>query len=295
MRVTLAQLEAFYWIVRLGSFREAARHIGRTQPSISLRVRELEAALGARVLDRDGPRLRVTATGARLIGYADRFLGLTEELEANVRSLPMERERIRVGAIDSYAMTCLPRLLRAIEQLLPNAHVEVTVDYSFNLRERLKARELDICFLIDPETLPFLSGEYLCSINQIWVGAAGDRWRDTVHQPRDLADTMVFTLPQPAAKPVHDWFAAGGVEPTRVSVCNNLGIMVHLIRASLGIGLLPRCVVQSELHSGAMTEIRVSPSVPPSSLHLVHLQPFPFRLREVLAEARAIAERQGDL
>ena len=39
MKATLSQIEAFYWIARLGSFRGAADFLNLTQPTISLRIR----------------------------------------------------------------------------------------------------------------------------------------------------------------------------------------------------------------------------------------------------------------
>jgi DNA-binding transcriptional LysR family regulator len=297
MRVTLAQIEAFYWIVRLGSFRDAARHIGRTQPSISLRVQELEAALGERLLERDGRRVHVTLAGARSLGYADRMLELTGELEGIFNNGRLSRERIRLGSVDSFAMTCLPGLLRAISQISPDTHVEVTVDYSPNLQERLNNKQFDICFLIAPEDRPFLTRERLCSVNMVWVAGGEDRgrWGNGVYQPRDLADQVIFSLPQPAAKRSFGWFTSNGVEPTRVNLCNNPGIVAHLIRAGLGIGLVPRCLVQTELRNGLVSEIKTSPSVAPEALEVVYMEPFPFRMRTVLEAARAIVASQGDI
>ena len=46
MRATLNQLEAFYWIARLGGFHAAATRLNLTQPTVSLRIRGLEEALG---------------------------------------------------------------------------------------------------------------------------------------------------------------------------------------------------------------------------------------------------------
>ena len=54
MRLTLAQIETFYWIARLGSFHAAARRLSLTQPSISGRIRELELDLGCALFDRTG-------------------------------------------------------------------------------------------------------------------------------------------------------------------------------------------------------------------------------------------------
>ena len=54
MTPTLSQLETFLWIARLGSFHAAAERLGLSQPSISLRIRELERSLGTPLFHRRG-------------------------------------------------------------------------------------------------------------------------------------------------------------------------------------------------------------------------------------------------
>jgi Bacterial regulatory helix-turn-helix protein, lysR family len=58
MRFTLAQLKAFYWIAKLGTVRDAARHLNLAQPTVSLRIRDLETALGTMLFERLGRALR---------------------------------------------------------------------------------------------------------------------------------------------------------------------------------------------------------------------------------------------
>jgi DNA-binding transcriptional LysR family regulator len=127
--------------------------------------------------------------------------------------------------------------------------------------------------------------------------AGGDRdlWADRVFRPSDLIDNVIFSLPQPAAKLIFDWFASEGVEPTRVNLCNNNSIVVHLIRAGLGIGLVPRCLVEAELRSGLVSEIRTSPTIQPMSLDVAYVEPFPAQFLGILEAARAIVASGGDI
>jgi DNA-binding transcriptional LysR family regulator len=67
MRFTLAQLEAFHWIAKLGTVRDAARHLNLAQPTVSLRLRDLETALGALLFERLGRALRLTDEGLVLL------------------------------------------------------------------------------------------------------------------------------------------------------------------------------------------------------------------------------------
>jgi DNA-binding transcriptional LysR family regulator len=67
MRPTFAQLEAFYWVSRLGSLKEAARHLGLAPPTISLRIDQLEAELGSPVFERAGRGLILTQRGETMV------------------------------------------------------------------------------------------------------------------------------------------------------------------------------------------------------------------------------------
>ena len=65
MKLTLSQLEALFWISRLGSVRAAAARLNITQPALSLRIKELEATLGGKLLNRGSYRATLTALGPR--------------------------------------------------------------------------------------------------------------------------------------------------------------------------------------------------------------------------------------
>lgn len=52
----LRQLEALYWIAKLGGFSAAALHLRTTQPAISGRIAALEGELGVQVFERSGNR-----------------------------------------------------------------------------------------------------------------------------------------------------------------------------------------------------------------------------------------------
>ena len=76
MRATLGQVEAFYWITQLGSFRAAAAKLNLTQPTVSLRVSNLEEALGIRSLGSlhpSHPDLGTSRVGQALHGRQQRI------------------------------------------------------------------------------------------------------------------------------------------------------------------------------------------------------------------------------
>src|SRR3954468_5033570 len=65
------QLETFLAVARLSSFSRAAERRFRTQPAISAQIRALEEEVGARLLDRSGGKVAVTAAGKGFQRYAE--------------------------------------------------------------------------------------------------------------------------------------------------------------------------------------------------------------------------------
>src|SRR4051794_9502488 len=125
MRVQTGQLEALVWIARLGSFRAAASQLGLTQPTISMRIRELERLLDTDLFERASRRATLTEHGRALVAHAERIVGLAEQMETAATSRPVQHGPIRLGAADTFALTCLPLLLARVEQLLPELRVQL--------------------------------------------------------------------------------------------------------------------------------------------------------------------------
>ncbi|MEM5709725.1 LysR family transcriptional regulator, partial [Elizabethkingia meningoseptica] len=89
-------MEALLAIARLGSFQAAAEHMNVTQPTISLRIRELESALGVRLFEREGRRAVLTAEGVLARRYAEQAVGVLDELETRLRTGDPLQGRLRV-------------------------------------------------------------------------------------------------------------------------------------------------------------------------------------------------------
>jgi len=68
------QLETFLEVARLSSFSRAAEKRFRTQPAISSQIRALEEEVGAKLLDRSGGKVSITASGKFFRKYAEETL-----------------------------------------------------------------------------------------------------------------------------------------------------------------------------------------------------------------------------
>ena len=91
--MTLAQLQSFVLVARLGSVKAAAAELEVTEPAVSVAVAALRKELGDELFVREGRGIALTAGGRRLAALATEILGLAEQ--ARLRSqLSEQRKRL---------------------------------------------------------------------------------------------------------------------------------------------------------------------------------------------------------
>jgi len=263
MRATLNQLEAFYWIARLGGFHAAAGRLNLTQPTISLRIRGLEEALGLKLFQREGRLVRLTAEARQLLPQAERMIGLSEELHLKTALRDPLRGRLRLGAPDSFALICMPRLLASLKKKYPELSVALTIDNSSVLSRRLNERELDIAIVADPEVEAHVGTEPLGTIECAWVASARLGLPDRPVRPDDLLRHEIFTNPEPSnlMTLVREWFATSGLEVAKLSTCNSLSVILRLAMAGAGVSLLPIAILPRRRSAGSLRILRAQPQL----------------------------------
>ena len=101
---SITQLEAYYWVARLGSFQAAAERLGLTQPSISIRIKALEKEAGTRLFIRDGQGARLTERGRAMFDHVERVIGLLSDLDGQFGHADPLRGYLRLGVPDSFAL-----------------------------------------------------------------------------------------------------------------------------------------------------------------------------------------------
>jgi DNA-binding transcriptional LysR family regulator len=241
MKPSLNQIEAFCWIARIGSFHAAAAQLHLTQPTVSLRIQDLEKALGCRLFSREGGRARLTPEGTQLLPQAERMVALAEQISIRAGVSDPLHGKLRLGAPDSVGMTCLPAILGAVRRRFPALEVSITISNSTILRTRLNERMLDAAFLVEPQLGPHIRVLPIVALTHVWVASPRLRLPRRRLQPNDLVQQNVLMNPEPSslATMVRTWFATAGLELSHVTTCDSLPTIVRLVVAGEGVSLLP--------------------------------------------------------
>ncbi|MEL6767808.1 MAG: LysR family transcriptional regulator [Pseudomonadota bacterium] len=140
MRLELRDLQLFVALARHEHFTRAAEECGISQPALSLRIANLEAALGTPLVNR-GSRFRgFTEEGLTLLGWARRILA---EHEAMVAELSSSRAaaagHVRLGVIPtalSFAARLSAAVIEAHPRVIPVIHAASASEIAAGLATR---------------------------------------------------------------------------------------------------------------------------------------------------------------
>ena len=105
------QLETFLEVARHASFSRAAEKRFRTQPAISAQIRSLEEEVGARLFDRSGGRVSLTAAGKEFQKYVEETLEARKQMVTHLAEMEhVPRGEIVVGANEGTCLYVLPEV-----------------------------------------------------------------------------------------------------------------------------------------------------------------------------------------
>jgi len=140
----LELLKTLVAIAETGSFSSAAESIFRTPSAVSMQIKRLEEMVGKTLFTRDARSVAPTAEGEILLEHGRRMLALNQAMVVQFVE-PDVQGTVRLGAPDDVAERSLPNMLQRFAATHCCVNVDVVVDGSANLKQKLKQKELDLC------------------------------------------------------------------------------------------------------------------------------------------------------
>lgn len=138
-------MDYVYEVYKERSFTKAAQNLYISQPALSATIKKLEKNLGYPIFERSGKEVRPTYIGQMYIQAVEDVLMIRENLECEIDHLVnLRKGRILLGSTTFIASYILPSLLKRFRQQNPDIEVEILVEQSTILREKLEKGLVDI-------------------------------------------------------------------------------------------------------------------------------------------------------
>jgi LysR family transcriptional regulator, low CO2-responsive transcriptional regulator len=280
MAITLTQLTAFLAVIRGGSVTAAADELVVTQPSVSSALAALSRELGCELFERAGRGIRLTEAGSAFAPYAQEVLGLLENGRSAAREAgAAAARRLEIAAVTTAAESFVPGLMRTFTEEHPDVELTLAVGNREDVLERMLSHSADVAITGKPpgegrlRAEPFMENEIVC-ITAPDDPAAGDG-------PVDAATlsgrAWLLREPGSGTRALGEQFLAEqGFAPRTLTLGSN-GAIKQAARAGLGVSLLSRAAVETELESGWLGEIRLADGPPKRSWFVVRSAAGPVR------------------
>lgn len=254
--LTLHQLQCFDAVVAEGGFQAAADRLGRSQPSVSTAVKNLESQLQLDLLDRSGYRVTLTEAGRSFHQQARIFLEDLKGLRNHAAQLAAgEESELRVVIGDLCPLPETLRLLRKFFDHCPGTRLHLHFEALSGPWERLFDGEADlILHHVDKADTRF-DWVDLFTVKLIAV-AAPNFLRFPITRamtPEMMRDYVQCVIRDTARQDVpRDYFLIEGARKWTVS---DQLMKRELILQGMGWGHLPEYLIKRDLRTGRLLAI----------------------------------------
>lgn len=173
MKPTLRQLQYLVAIAEAGTFSGAARLTHVSQPSLSNQIIDMEAVLGAKLVERGRGGAPLTPVGEELVARARIILRDMESFKTLAREAGQTfAGKIRIGTLPSIGPYLLPLALRRLHKAYPDLRVFVREERTLDLQADLGTGKLDL-IISTPEDHPDMKVFPLFE-ERLYIGVAPD-------------------------------------------------------------------------------------------------------------------------
>lgn len=245
-----------------GTATAAAARLGLTQSAVSHQLREIETRLNAPVCVRAGRRLILTPAGARLLDTARVVLAELERMAQDVRRLADGYAgTLRVSAQCHTSYHWLPPLLRTFRTRYPGVDVEVEVQHTKHPVEALLQGSLDVALVTDTIRDKRLRVRRLADDEHVAIVSRKHPWtKKAFITPAELAseDLLLYSPSPDESFTVRRILAPAGLRPPRIRFVQLTEAILEMVKAGLGVSVLPKWSVRAALKRGDIAAVRIT-------------------------------------
>ncbi len=270
------QLVYFRKVALARSISRAAEELLITQPAVSKRIRSLEEELGAKLFDRIGKKIFLTKTGEVLFAHAEKVLRDLDEAKTAVRDMSEQcAGELVIGTSDHISLHRLPGVLKAYITAFPKVDLKLRCHRSETVLDMVARNLVDLGVV----TLPGIAPNLVMKV--IWedpmslvfpkehplAGRKTIALRDVTGYGMILPETGTTTR-----RNIDAAFTKKRLLPKVAMEVAYIETIKGLVKAGLGISILPDKAVEQEIKSGELLKAGIRNANFSRKLGIVHLK-----------------------
>jgi len=261
MDVELSEIRSFWFLAGTLHFGRASEQLFLSQPALSKKIRRLEDKVKGRLFTRIRRKVALTEAGRVLLTRAGKLLQDAESALAAARAAAEGRAgTLRIGFGIASVSEIVPRTILSFRKSYPDVELQMRDMSTPSQTAALLDGTLDVGILRLPVIFPELMSAPLFCEHLVLAAPANIRFtkRDRLS---DFRDQPFIFLPRSVSETFHDhvlnlcWRA--GFTPRIVQEAGEIFTILNLVRAGLGISLVPSSAVRMKVPGVHFHDVRM--------------------------------------
>jgi len=248
----------FAGVAARGSFTAAARALGIPKATLSRRIRQLEADLGVRLVQRSSRRIALTEAGRTLYEHCEEIAAATERAERAIQSLTGEPSgALRISAPFTVAHLLIAPILPPFLRKYPRVRVTLTLH---NDSDDLIRTDSDIVVAIAPHDVTQASRLLVRATTGLHASTEYLRTHGMPGTPSDLSAHTLLAYARPASTTRPTWRLQSKGKELAVPIgptvtANDFGPLYEAMLAGLGVVLAPEPYAAADVMLGKVVRV----------------------------------------
>lgn len=269
-KITLKQLSVFVSVYQTGSTSRASEALHLSQSAVSSALTELESRLQMPLFERVGRRLNQHPNAHPIYVQAQAILGQALTLEHYHKH---QAGQITIGASTTIGNYVLPPLLAKLYKVLPDANVDMYIANTQEVVSEVEQLNIDIALVegIPRPTDMKAIEQRAWRTDTLMIFAKRDsQWLTDMAGYNDVDDCYELNSEQLAQLPLLVREAGSGtrqiIDEQLLKHLPNAEVVMaiqqseaikHMVMSDIGLGCLSQHVIETELVSGKLVQVKV--------------------------------------
>lgn len=262
MKFSSSALTCYVEVCRERGFSQAAEKLAKSQSAVSTQVAQIEKELGITLVDRSKRPLILTEAGRLFLEFARDILNKSEGFDRYISEFSRGiAGEIRIGASTSVGTYILPTVISRLLRDFSRLRISLLTQARSLVYESVRRGDVDFGLVLSDRRPEGLTVQTL-KVEPLWFFISPKR---AMRNQRGIKLADLRTIPFVVGPESTEYTAmitrilnnhSVSDYSVRARISNFEGLK-ELVKAGLGVGVLPRFVIQNEIRTGIVKHVKV--------------------------------------
>jgi LysR family transcriptional regulator, transcriptional activator of the cysJI operon len=267
-------LQVFLSVSKHLNYTRAGEEINLSQPSVSVRIHQLESELRVKLFEQLGKKVVLTDAGQLLVPYANRVIAAVDDAHHAVDELQgLERGSLRIGASTTPGMYLVPQVVARFKRSHPKIDIHLRIKDTREVEDGVLNNEFDFGFVGGHLAAAEVSAHAWLTDELLLVVSPDHRLtnKKTVRKQDLEGESFIVRESGSATRAtIVTQLQQANFELETVIEMENPESIKKAVQSGLGIAFISKFAIATELKAKTLTAIRVRDLTINRELKIVH-------------------------